>query len=357
MRYHFAKQSVLGLTIILACCNGCALMKKDEKAKSKDKSWFSSTFFKKEYQSPSTMAAIWSPDILTMTGQPPTRGFGGRVYLYNAKSQAIPVDGELVVHGYYRKERKSEEGIKADKTFRFTAEQLTEHFSPSELGASYSIWIPWDAADGMRQEITLIPSFKDSNGGIVQGAPAKLYLPGRTQDPNDNTEELPAPTQTVSYRKSSTPTNAGVDLPVFDKLRASEAQRRITNINVPRESSIARPKSPLMSPPQTESFTLGAAPSIPTSAAANLAGTQGMNASGLPAQPERELTEVEKRAQRMAESLRKAAEAGGVNPVQSLPASYGDTQLTPSKAIEMRPPGQSVNIRSPFGHAPYSMQQ
>lgn len=394
MRYHLAKKSLLCLAV-LVCCNGCAMWSKEEKGKSKEESWFSSTFFKKEYQTPATMAAIWSPDILTMTGKPPTRGFGGRVYLYNAKSQAVPVDGELIVHGYNRKVRKNEETIEADKTFRFTAEQLTEHFSPSELGASYSIWIPWDAADGLRQEITLIPSFKDKTGAIVQGAPAKLYLPGRSEEPKQQqqrqqAEELPAPAQTVSYRQSSMPTNSGVELPKFDSLRAKESKRRITNIEVPRASTINRPQSTRIVAPQRDSFTLGGNSEFPQNALnyknipngamnqtvmpnanipswdassqmipGNRTPAAGMQAETAPA--EKGAAEVadandpNARAKKIAAALQRTAQQNGMNNVQALPASYGDVQLTPSKAIEMSPPNRNVNLKSPFAHAPYSM--
>lgn len=380
MRYFFAKKTILVLAFV-ACCNGCALMKKEDQAKSKEKSWFSSTFFKKEYQTPSTMAAIWSPDILTMTGKPPTRGFGGRVYLYNAKSQAVPVDGELIVHGYNRKDRKNDETIEADKTFRFTADQLTEHFSPSELGASYSIWIPWDAADGLRQEITLIPSFKDKTGAIVQGAPAKLFLPGRASNPNDQAEELPAPMQTVSYRQSSMPTNSGVELPKFDKLRAIEKESQVTDITVPRGSSITRPHTTQVMPQQRDAFTLGRNASgveaqlpvnqLPNNLMPNAnafevqrplpsgSTTDSMSTTSdqqVDAASEAKVANDPKaRARQLAEALRRTAASNGLNNVQALPASYGDVQLTPSKAIEMRPPNQDLHLKSPFAHKPYSM--
>src|SRR6187402_2845531 len=51
-------------------------------------------------EGPATLAAIWTPDILTQPGKPPTRGFGGRLYFYNKENQAIPVEGQLMVYGY-----------------------------------------------------------------------------------------------------------------------------------------------------------------------------------------------------------------------------------------------------------------
>lgn len=184
-------------------------------------------FWKKPYQRPQKMAAIWTHDILTMTAKPPTRGFGGRIYFYNDKSQAIPVDGELIVHGYQEVPGQPIDPAKtkADKTFMFTAEQFTSHFSSSELGASYSVWIPWDAADGMQMEITLIPAFKGTDGSLVQGDPAKLILPGRTkEEPNRTT-----PFQQVSFQQSETPTADG-PLPVMGGMKTTTIARP-TQIN------------------------------------------------------------------------------------------------------------------------------
>jgi hypothetical protein len=196
--------AVTGL-MFMVVCSGCATW--TDKPKNKDSMWSSMQFWKKPYQKPAKLAAIWTHDILTMTGKPPTRGFGGRLYFYNDKSQAISVDGELVVHGYEEPPfgQQRTEKTKADKTFMFTAEQFTQHFSPSDLGASYSVWIPWDAAEGMQKEITLIPTFKDKAGVFVQGEPAKLVLPGKKiEEPL-----LATPFQQVSFQQSQTPTNMG----------------------------------------------------------------------------------------------------------------------------------------------------
>ena len=157
---------------------GCASLTGDTKGKKKDSSW--SFFKKKEYQTPQSINATWTHDIFTAEGKPPTRGFGGRIYFYNERSQAIPVDGELTVYGFDDTHR-SHDGMSiesADKRFRFTPEQFTTHFSESQLGASYSIWIPWDAAPGYKKKIMLIPTFKTKEGRVIRGNAATLLLPG-----------------------------------------------------------------------------------------------------------------------------------------------------------------------------------
>ncbi len=95
----------LGRTFIATVCllgifSGCASLTEPSSAKKgkKKESW--SWFKKKEYQEPKSLVAIWTEDTFAQPGKPMTRGFGGRLYFYNEKSQAIPVDGELIVYGY-----------------------------------------------------------------------------------------------------------------------------------------------------------------------------------------------------------------------------------------------------------------
>jgi len=220
--------------VCVALTSGCAAW--TDKSKNKESMWSSMQFWKKPYQKPDKLAAIWTHDILTMTGKPPTRGFGGRLYFYNPKSQAIPVDGELVVHGYEETRiglYVQAEKTQADKTFMFTAEQFTEHFSPSDMGASYSIWVPWDAADGVQKEITLIPTFKGKDGTILQGEPAKLVLPGRKLQAELGSSAF----QAVSFQRSQIPTNSG---PLQQLNVPQQTGLRTTTISVPSSSRLAR---------------------------------------------------------------------------------------------------------------------
>ncbi len=235
---------------LLILTSGCSLFG-GKPNKSSDSSWSISKLWKKEYQKPASISIIWSPDVLTMTGKPPTRGFGGRVFFYNERTQAIPVEGELIVHGYRGDPMLGEsEQVKADKKFAFTAEQLTSHFSPSQLGASYSIWIPWDSADGFRDEITLIPTFVGLDGSILQGAPAKLNLPGRSLDSLSAAGEQSRsgiPAQTVSYQSQSIPTNDTGSLPKLTTMPLT--------IDLPPLGTIGRPRS--RSALTSQGFTLG----------------------------------------------------------------------------------------------------
>lgn len=179
MRASHHSKLVCGALLLMASSAGCASLTGDpSKGKKKDSSW--SWFKKKEYQFPQSINVTWSHDIFTAEGKIPTRGFGGRIYFYNEKNQAIPVDGELTVYGFDDTHRNhAGMGVEsADKKFKFTAEQFTTHFSESDLGASYSIWIPWDQAPGESKKIMLIPTFKTKEGRLIKGNAASLLLPG-----------------------------------------------------------------------------------------------------------------------------------------------------------------------------------
>jgi hypothetical protein len=132
-----------------------------------------------KYPKPVRVAAVWSPAVLNTAGKKPTRGFGGRLYFYDAANEAVPVEGQLVVYGY-NDTVPSTNGKTPDRKFAFTPEHFTEHYSPTELGASYSVWIPWDEVGGEQLEINLVPIFTATSGQLIVGQSSKNLLPGPT---------------------------------------------------------------------------------------------------------------------------------------------------------------------------------
>ena len=203
---------------LLALSTGCASSVFDgssnRNTKKKKEGW--SWFKKPEYQEPKSMVAIWTEDTLAIPGKPVTRGFGGRLYFYNEKSQAIPVEGELMVYGFDDSSTPTstptstsgpaptaspsdQELAQAGKKFKFTSEQFTQHFSHSDLGASYSVWIPWDAVGGEQKKVTLLPTFISKDQRVVRGETNKLTLSGKTpavaaNQPVNNTVQLASAT-------------------------------------------------------------------------------------------------------------------------------------------------------------------
>lgn len=130
-----------------------------------------------KYPRPARMAVIWSPAMLNSPGKKPTRGFGGRVYFYDGQNKAVPVEGQLVVYGY-NDTNPSVDSKSPDRKFAFTPEQFTTHYAPTELGASYSIWIPWDEVGNEQAEVSLVPIFTATSGQLVVGQSSKVVLPG-----------------------------------------------------------------------------------------------------------------------------------------------------------------------------------
>lgn len=136
---------------------------------------------KLEYEVPARLAVIWSDALLNHPAAP-TRGFGGRIYFYNKENQAVAVDGELVVYAY-DDTGGIQKGRQPDRKFVFKAEQLTSYFSETQLGASYSIWVPWDRPGTGRRDVSLVPIFTAKNGVRIAGQPTKVTLPGQEGDP------------------------------------------------------------------------------------------------------------------------------------------------------------------------------
>jgi hypothetical protein len=132
-----------------------------------------------KYAVPARMAIMWSPAVFNQAGQAATRGFGGRVYFYDAKNKPIAVEGQMVVYAYHNNKPNPDSKV-PDRKYAFTPEQFTQHYAPSELGASYSIWIPWDAAGQPQAEISLVPIFTSTSGALVMGQPSRNLLPGPT---------------------------------------------------------------------------------------------------------------------------------------------------------------------------------
>ncbi len=143
---------------------------------SKKMPWSKNKEKPKPHPNPARMAVTWTPDTLVQTGRAPTRGFGGRLFFYDEKTKPVSVDGDLTVHAF----AESANGEQGEvKRYHFTAEQFAHHFSQTDIGASYSVWIPWDAVGGEQIRVSLVPSFRAANGKLVQGEQALVGLPGK----------------------------------------------------------------------------------------------------------------------------------------------------------------------------------
>ena len=152
-------------------------------------------------QTPARMAVIWSDTELFLPNQPATRGFGGRIYFYDDRHDAIAVDGQLVVYVY--DDDQGTDRNQPDRKYVFTAEQFAKHKSGSELGPSYSVWIPWDAVGGPTKQLSLVPFFQSAEGGqIVSGELTRHRLPGAAEKEQqqhvETAQQQPQQQQTIA---------------------------------------------------------------------------------------------------------------------------------------------------------------
>jgi hypothetical protein len=124
------------------------------------------------------MVALWTDTVYYQAGETPTRGFGGRIYFYNRKNSPVRVAGSLAVYAFDDTNGESSRET-PDRKFVFTSEEFERHFSPCELGSSYSFWLPWDAAGGTQKELSLVPIFTSEDGAVVVGQQSRHVLPGK----------------------------------------------------------------------------------------------------------------------------------------------------------------------------------
>ena len=220
---------------LAACClalTGCQSVR-DRTETLRDSSRDLFTLHKKESLKPGDsaqrMVTVWSESTIYGPNQAPTRGIGGRIFLYNSHHQAVEADGELVVYAY--DDGRTEEDVKPDRKYVITSEEFAKHYSPSDLGPSYSVWIPWDAVGSETTAVSLVPIFRQKDGAAIAGDHSRTLLPGK---PGPNSELArrrasgsdDSEVQTVSY-------NTHRDIGVRDGAGHIESGVKTSTIQVP----------------------------------------------------------------------------------------------------------------------------
>ena len=199
-------------------------------------------------QMPTKVVAMWSDSVAYPAGRPPLRGFGARLTFYaKDPNKPIKVDGSLDVYGFDETGRRAD-NTKPDRKFVFTAEELAKHYSKSEGGHSYSIWVPWDGVDNPQTTVSLIVRFtpKIGGGNVVISEQAMQFLPG-TKPGSDLAKTNPAAdrgVQQVSHTEISQPQVAnGVD---------AASRLKTTTINVPIRSGLRNASMPYTNTPAVQ---------------------------------------------------------------------------------------------------------
>lgn len=258
MKCQKRKRFALLVALLATCPVGCASLSNKSGASLADKMpWSNKDAKPKPYPNPVKMAVTWTPDTLVQTGRTPTRGFGGRIYFYDGSAHAVPVEGTLVIHGY-------EEGVDPTKTppkrFEFTPEQFTRHYSQSDLGASYSLWVPWDAVGGDMTKISLVATFKSTAEETtpIQSVPATVILPGRKTEAQIAGYQTPLSPQFEQWKKAASATT-----PPKSGLTTTTIQRRSPTPRQVPETTWQRPTNRIVQGSTTPAVDVPMAPKLP----------------------------------------------------------------------------------------------
>ena len=230
------------LTAALAM-TGCAGVKNTMRLSSKDSMWNPVAKLKAEKEKeaepaePMTMVATWKGSVLETAGTN-SRGFGGRIFFYDAANNAVEAEGELTVYGFDDTKKKAGDSG-ADKKFVFRASEFQTHKSENGLGVSYSVWVPWEKVGGYRKTISLIPIFKTTDGKILKGGQAVNVLHGRTPEKqlsNDGPFKVlgssPAVLGQASYSEDSQYGNSGVVPASFEDAAQSNDKIKTSTISL-----------------------------------------------------------------------------------------------------------------------------
>lgn len=172
------KSRLIGIMILsVLVCSGCKTIGLDS-----TKLWKSEE--EQELGEPVKMVITWKDTIRYSPGEPPTRGFGGRIHFYDLLNKPVKTKGKLVIYGF----NDAKNGVNnetPEHKFVFDASTFDQHYSLSRLGHSYSFWLPWDAVGGYQKNVALAPFFTATNGQVIISEESRQILPGKV------VEELP----------------------------------------------------------------------------------------------------------------------------------------------------------------------
>ena len=224
---------------------------------------------------PARLTAVWTDSVYYTAGRPPTRGFGGRLMFYGpGKNRPVRVEGDLVIYAFLE-DGRDPSNVRPDRKYVITAEQLERQYSRSEVGHSYSVWVPWGPAEGPQHEISLIARFTPVNGHVVVSEQTRLLLPGPREtaaSPEPNAQKAPRVAATEIATADYAPTGAVHRASHEEPAPPAEAQLATTTIDVPPRFGRTNWSSPIPTRPRHHGFTrptAATAPGAPSAAGAS----------------------------------------------------------------------------------------
>ncbi|HEV7281660.1 MAG TPA: hypothetical protein VGN57_15770 [Pirellulaceae bacterium] len=149
---------------------------------------------------PAQVVAMWTDASLKKAGTTGvTRGFGGRIYFYDAKKHSVKAEGELVVYAFVERDRQIPSNH-ADRKFVFSSEELQQNYTKTALGHCYDVWLPWTQEDDRSVSVSLLPALKMADGKVVLGSQSLNVLKGKDPEGAQKTSvRFQSGVQQVSY--------------------------------------------------------------------------------------------------------------------------------------------------------------
>ena len=194
------RKTSLAICVLLAAAltgSGCAGKSKWHFADWRPRAPWSKEAEKPDPKVPARLVATWVDTTLHKQGQTPQRGFGGRIVFFGKETEdPVRVDGQFVVYAFDETDRAPHE-TQPTRRFIFPKEQFALHEGDSKLGASYSVWLPWDDVGGPMKKISLIARFEPEDGPVVMGEQTRHLLPG-VNLPSQQLAGVTTPTQAVA---------------------------------------------------------------------------------------------------------------------------------------------------------------
>jgi hypothetical protein len=280
---------------------------------------------------PTRIVATWTDAVLHRPGQA-ERGFGGRLYFYDNKgTDPIDVEGQLVVYAFDETNRDPTDN-RPSRRYVFPPGQFEQHRSESDLGVSYSVWLPWDGAqDGAPVDISLIARFEPpaGKGNLITSDQTRQRLPGQgappgtgptiaaqsdAKQPGTTGVEQATVTETINEPKRNTVNQINYETPVDTITATDEADTRMTTTTISLPSKFRRQDS---SAPVQDSSR----PILPTAPSAPALGTTGAAQSDAPTAADVNVVKTQVSYLTAGESVRRSLQGRSFgSPPPSLPA-------------------------------------
>ncbi|QDV73632.1 hypothetical protein [Botrimarina mediterranea] len=179
---------------------------------------------------PERIVATWADTVRQTPGEPAERGFGGRLYFYDHGADPIEVDGRLVVYAFDESGRDPTDH-RPTRRFVFPPDQLPKNMSVSEIGPSYSVWLPWGTVDAAPTHVSLIARFEPvRGGGLVVSDQARQRLPGNGLAPVGETM-IAESTKATTVRQAGFEERTGAK-PATVPAQEEEPRKRLTTTTI-----------------------------------------------------------------------------------------------------------------------------